>query len=147
MRRGCELLHKERRLPVLSGRRLCCLLLFVCQQDGQHSLLHMQAVLGFVEDLRRVLLKHGRRNFFAAVGGQAVQHQRVRLGGLQQLARELEAHKIPQALLALGGAGVAVFHTAVATTSASRTPSTGLEVKWKALPYLWASISTSAAGR
>ena len=38
-------------------------------------------------------------------------------------------------------------HTAVATTSASRTPSTGSEVKWKALPYLWASISTSAAGR
>ena len=107
----------------------------------------MQAVLGFVKDLVGVLLEHGGGDLLAPVGGQAVQHHGVGLGGFQQLAGELEAHKIPQALLALGGAGAAVFHTAVATTSASRTPSTGSEVKWKALPYLWANISTSAAGR
>ena len=43
--------------------------------------------------------------------------------------------------------GAAVFQTAVTTTSASLTPSAGSSSRRNALPYLWANISTSAAGR
>ena len=43
--------------------------------------------------------------------------------------------------------GAAVFQMAVTTASASRTPSAGSSSRRKALPYLWANISTSAAGR
>ena len=105
----------------------------------------MQAVLGFVKDLVGVLLEHGGGDLLAPVGGQAVQHHSVGLGGFQPVSWKPTKSRRRCSLSAVPGA--AVFHTAVATTSASRTPSTGLEVKWKALPYLWASISTSAAGR
>ena len=71
-------------------------ILFPRQQNGQHGFLHVQAVLGFIEDLRCVLLEHRRGDLLAPVGGQAVQHHDIGLCAFQQLAGELEAHKIPQ---------------------------------------------------
>ena len=65
----------------------------------------METVLRFVKDLVRVLLEQGGGDLLAPVGGQTVQHQRVGLCVFQQTAGELEAHKIPQTLLALGSAG------------------------------------------
>ena len=80
--------------------------LFPRQQNGQHGFLHVQAVLGFIEDFRCVLLEHRRGDLLTPVGGQAVQHHDIGLGAFQQLAGELEAHKIPQALLTFRRAGL-----------------------------------------
>ena len=75
------------------------------QQYRQHSLLDVQTVLSLGEDLVGVGLKDGSRDLLAAVSGQAVEHHAVRLCGFQEAADELEACKVPQAALALGGAG------------------------------------------
>ena len=117
------------------------------QQYRQYSLLDVQSIFCLGEDLVGVGLEDGGRDLLAAVSGQAVEHHAVRLCGFQEAAGELEARKVPQAALALGGAGAAVFQTAVTTTSASLTPSAGSSSRRNALPYLWANISTSAAGR
>ena len=50
-------------------------------------------------------LEDGGGDLLAPVGGQAVEHHAVRLCRLQKGAGELEARKIPQAALALGGPG------------------------------------------
>lgn len=75
------------------------------QQYRQHSLLDVQTVLSLGEDLVGVGLEDGSRDLLAAVSGQAVEHHAVRLCGFQEAAGELEACKVPQAALALGGAG------------------------------------------
>ena len=86
-------------------RRAFKTVLFARQQNGKHGFLDVETVLRLVKDLVRVLLEQGGGDLLAPVGGQTVQHQRVRLGVFQQTAGELEAHKIPQTLLALGSAG------------------------------------------
>ena len=125
-------------------RRAFKTVLFARQQNGKHGFLDVETVLRLVKDLVRVLLEQGGGDLLAPVGGQTVQHQRVGLCVFQQTAGQLEAHKIPQTLAV---PGAVVFHAGVATTSASRKPSAGSVVRWKALPYLRANISTSAAGR
>ena len=44
--------------------------LFPRQKNGQHGFLHMQAVLGFIEDLRCVLLEHRRGDLLTPVAGR-----------------------------------------------------------------------------
>ena len=63
----------------MCGGPVGVLFLFPRQQNGQHGFLHVQAVLGFIEDLRCVLLEHRRGDLLAPVGGQAVQHHDVGL--------------------------------------------------------------------
>ena len=90
----------------MCGGPVGVLFLLSRQKNGQHGFLHVQAVLGFIEDLRCVLLEHRRGDLLAPVGGQAVQHHDIGLGAFQQLAGELVAHEIPQALLAFRRAGL-----------------------------------------
>ena len=81
------------------------------------------------------------------MGGQAVQHHDIGLGAFQQLACELIAHKIPQALLTFRRAGLGgvphgrCHHVGILNTLGRVCGQV------EALPYLWANISTSAAGR
>ncbi len=117
------------------------------QQYRQHSLLDMQSIFCLGEDLVGVGLEDGSRDLLAAVSGQAVEHHAVRLCGFQEAAGELEACKVRRRLSLSEVPGAAVFQTAVTTTSASLTPSAGSSSRRNALPYLWANISTSAAGR
>ena len=56
----------------MCGGPVGVLFLFSRQQNGQHGFLHVQAVLGFIEDLRCVLLEHRRGDLLAPVGRQAV---------------------------------------------------------------------------
>ena len=121
--------------------------LFARQQHRQHGFLDVQTVLRFVKDLVRVLLEQGGGDLLAPVGGQTVQHQRARLCVFQQTAGELKPTKSRRRCSLSAVPGAVVFHAAVATMSASRKPSAGSVVRWKALPYFWANISTSAAGR
>ena len=65
----------------------------------------MEAVLSLVKDLVCVALEDRRGDLLAPVGGQAVEHHVVGLGRCQQAAGELVACEIPQALLAVLGAG------------------------------------------
>ena len=94
------------------------------QQDGQHGFLHMEAVLGFGEDLVGVLLKDSGGDLLAPVRRQAVEEHGIGLCALHQPAGHLKTREVPQAALTFRGAG-AVFHAAVTTTSASFTPSAG----------------------
>ena len=73
------------------------------QQYRQHSLLDVQSIFCLGEDLVGVGLEDSGRDLLAAVSGQAVEHHAVRLCGFQEAAGELEACKVPQAALALGG--------------------------------------------
>ena len=88
-----------------AARRPFQIVLLARQQHRQHGFLDVETVLRFVKDLVCVLLEQGGGDFLAPVGGQTVQHQRVRLCVFQQTAGELEAHKIPQTLLAFSRAG------------------------------------------
>ena len=123
-----------------------CILL-ARQQNGKHSFLDVEAVLRFVKDLVRVLLEQGGGDLLAPVGGQTVQHQRVGLCVFQQTAGELEAHKIPQTLLVLGSAGGGGVPRGGGYDVRVPQALGGVGGQVKALPYLWANISTSAAGR
>ena len=55
------------------------LVLLTRQQHGQHGFLDVEAVFRLVKDLVRVLLEQGGGDLLAPVGGQAVQHQCIRL--------------------------------------------------------------------
>ena len=56
------------------------IVLLARQQHRQHGFLDVQTVLRLVKDLVRMLLEQGGGDLLAPVGGQTVQHQRVRLG-------------------------------------------------------------------
>ena len=120
-----------------------CSRLLVRQKDGQNGFLDVEAVLSFGEDLVGVLFKDRRGDLLAAVGGQAVEEHRVGLCSAQQATRDLKSRR----RRSLSGVPGAVFQAAVTTTSASFTPSAGSVRRWNFGPYLWANISTSAAGR
>lgn len=136
---------KNCRIRAFSRMRQFSLLL-VRQQHCQNSLLDVEAVFGFREDLVGVLLKDGSGDLLAAVGGQTVEQQGVGSCLAHERTRDLKSREIPQTALALRVPG-AVFHAAVTTTSASLTPSAGSVRSWNFAPYSWANISTSAAGR
>ena len=107
----------------MCGGPVGVLFLFSRQKNGQHGFLHVQAILGFVKDLRCVLLEHRRGNLLTPVGGQAVLHHAAGICRRHQLLIDLVAGKglLPARLfflLAHGGPHVS-DHTAVATTSAS----------------------------
>ena len=54
--------------------------LFAGQQNAQHGFFYMQAVFGFIKNLVCVGFKNVGGDLLAAVGGQGMLHDTVRLG-------------------------------------------------------------------
>ena len=67
----------------------------------QNRFLHMEPVFGLVENSLRVRLESFLVDFLAAVRGQAVHHQHIRLGQLHKVAIDLVAAQHFDALCCL----------------------------------------------
>ena len=65
------------------------------QQGRQQGLLHVHSVLGLIKYAALVAFNHGGADLLAAVGRQAVQHDRPAIGFRQQLAIKAPAPKRP----------------------------------------------------
>src|SRR5437870_4854933 len=85
------------------------------QQVEDDRLLRVEAILRLVEHDAGLAIEHTVRDLFAAVRGQAVHHQRPRVGEAEQRLVDLIAAERLQALLALSllphaGPDVAIAH-------------------------------------
>ena len=98
---------------------MCFLVLLARQKNGQHGFLHMQAVLGFVKDLVGVLLEHGGGDLLARWAGRQCSTMASGLAASSSLPVSWKPTKSRRRCSLSGVPGLAVFHTAVATTSAS----------------------------
>src|SRR5205809_838652 len=121
---------KRRRRPRLPAPPSRVTLLAHAGEPAHDRLLHVEAILGLVEDHRLRAVEHGVRDLLAAMGGEAVHDERARAGERDDALVHLIGAESAAAGLRLGLLAHARPHVGVDDVGAAHAPAARSTTLW-----------------